>query len=651
LNVPAELELFAQIRRSTALKQAEKDESIHLETYVELVKQRPTVADRAHARIFHMLEAGGFVPDEAVEGMRASFFDDEVFGLGQPLSELVEYFRTAARGHPTRRRILLLWGPPGGAKSTIATCLKRGLEAWSRTDEGAVFALEGCPMHEEPLHLIPAEAEPGGPSMRERLQRYTGVDVEGGLCPVCALRLEEEFEGDPERFPIVRVLFSESRRTGIGTFAPSDPKSMSTEQLTGGVNFKLLETYGSDDDPRALDWAGEFSKANRGLLECIEFLKNPKEFLVEFLTLSQERQFKVPKFGFIDADMVLLAHTNESEFRQRMSDPTNEALRSRLYTIPVPYNVRLSDESRIYTKLLSESAHDFHIDPTAIDAASAIAVLTRLTDYPNLTAIEKLHLYDGRETGDFKLNQLPEIRKLSVREGLDGVDPRFVIDALSRAVAETELEQAANGRRPCLTTVMALRALRNSIERSQQIGDEAKKTYLALVTEARQEIDRQLKDQVRKAFVPAFADTAQELLENYLNHCEAYCGKEKVVDAITGEELDPDEKLLRGVEEMIGISENAKDGFRAGVLMRIGMWLRKGRPLSYNSDDQLGRAIEAYLFEEMKDIVRITVSKRSPDTQHAERLNEVIRVLCDDRGYCPTCSSELLDYVGALLNR
>ncbi len=649
--MPTETELFTQIRRATAQKQAEKARTIHLEEYVELVRRCPTVADRAHARLFHMLEAGGFVPDEASESLRASFFDGEIFGLSQPLDELVEYFRTAARGHPTRRRILLLWGPPGGAKSSIATCLKRGLEAWSRTDAGAVYALEGCPMHEEPLHLFPAGAEAGAPSLREQLKAYTGVEVEGGLCPVCALRLETEFGGDPERFPIVRVQFSESRRVGIGTFAPSDPKSMSTEQLTGGVNFKLLETYGSDDDPRALDWAGEFSKANRGVLECIEFLKNPKEFLVEFLTLSQERQFKVPKFGFIDADIVLLAHTNESEFRQRMADPTNEALRSRLYTIPVPYNVRLTDEARIYTKLLGQSDHDFHIDPNAIEAASAIAVMTRLTEYPNLSAIEKLHLYDGKETGEFKLNQLPEIHKQSVREGLEGIDPRFVIDALSRAVAETEVEQAASGRRPCLTAVMAIRALRNSIERSHQIGDEAKKTYLALLTESRQEIDRQLKDEVRKAFVPAFADTAQHLLENYLNHCEAYCGKEKVTDLITGEERDPDEKLLRGVEEMVGVSENAKDGFRSGVLMRIGMWLRKGRPLAYNSDEQLGRAIEAYLFEEMKDIVRITVSKRSPDTQHAERLNEVIKVLCDQRGYCPTCSSELLDYVGALLNR
>ncbi len=198
---------------------------------------------------------------------------------------------------------------------------------------------------------------------------------------------------------------------------------------------------------------------------------------------------------------------------------------------------------------------------------------------------------------------------------------------------------------------MAIRALRHSIERAHQLSEEQKKSYLALLTEARKEIDRQLKDEVRKSFIPAFSDKAQELLENYLNHCEAYCSREKLRDPITNEEIEPDEKLMRGIEEMIGVSENAKDGFRSGVLMRIGMWLRKGRPLTFRADDQLGRAIEGYLFEEMKDIVRITVSRRSPDAQHADRLNEVIRVLCADRGYCPRCSSALLDYVGALLNR
>ena len=235
-----------------------------------------------------------------------------------PLDRVVRYFETAAQGHETRRRILLLWGPPGGAKSSIAALLKRGLEAWSRTDDGAFYALQGCPMHEEPLHLVPD-------ALRAQAHEHTQVPVEGRLCPVCRWRLEQEFDGDFLNFPIERIYFSEARRIGIGTFEPGDPKSMSMEQLTGGLDFRAIETHGSDSHPLALDWAGEFSKSNRGLFEAVEFFKNPAEFRNLFLTMAQEKQFKVPKFGYIDSDTVILAHTNEAEFRA--SSPTTRTRR------------------------------------------------------------------------------------------------------------------------------------------------------------------------------------------------------------------------------------------------------------------------------------------------------------------------------------
>jgi serine protein kinase len=347
--------------------------------------------------------------------------------------------------------------------------------------------------------------------------------------------------------------------------------------------------------------------------------------------------------------MVLLAHTNEAEFRAFMGDQRNEALRDRLITISVPYNLCVSDERRIYEKLLRHAKGGFHVDPHMLTAAATVSVLTRLKEHPNLPLVEKLRLYDGEETsGNWKLNQVAELQRVADREGMDGIGPRFVINALSSAVVEEQRSHPDS--RACLTTVMALRALRSAIERLE-LPDEIRKAYLAQLTDARKELDATLKDEIRKAFIPAFADQAQTLLENYLNNCEAYCQKERLRDPITNEELEPDEKLLRAVEEKIGVSENAKDAFRQGVLIRIGVWLRKGRPLTYRSDEQLGRAIEAHLFEEMQDVVRITVSKKSPDPDQAKRLNEVTRVLVEDRGYCPTCANALLDYVAALLNR
>jgi serine protein kinase len=354
-------------------------EVITLHEYIDRVARRPTIAATAHQRVYDMVKAAG-----STEGLHAgetsyNFFARELFGLDVPLERVVRYFETAAQGHETRRRILLLWGPPGGAKSSVAALLKRGLEDWTSTDDGAVYALQGCPMHEEPLHLIP---DPLRPQARE----HTGVPVLGRLCPVCQWTLNNEFDGDFLQVPIERISFSEAGRVGIGTFEPGDPKSMSMEQLTGGLDFKAIETHGSDSHPMALDWAGEFSKSNRGVFEAVEFFKNPAEFRNLFLTMAQEKQFKVAKFGYIDSDTVIVAHTNEAEFRAFMADQKNEALKDRLVSVAVPYNVRVSDEEKIYRKLLTGSGtrHDLHIAPHALRAAAMVSVLSRLRDHDNL---------------------------------------------------------------------------------------------------------------------------------------------------------------------------------------------------------------------------------------------------------------------------
>jgi serine protein kinase len=624
---------------------AEKADVITLNEYIDRVAERPTVAATAHQRIYDMIKAAGHA-----EGLHAgetsyNFFSAELFGLDVPLERVVRYFETAAQGHETRRRILLLWGPPGGAKSSIAALLKHGLEAWTATDDGAAYALRGCPMHEEPLHLIPLP-------LRAQARQHIGVPVDGGLCPVCRWRLEHEFGGDFLNYPIERIYFSEATRVGIGTFEPGDPKSMSMEHLTGGLDFKAIETHGSDAHPLALDWAGEFSKCNRGLFEAVEFFKNPAEFRNLFLTMAQEKQFKVAKFGYIDSDTVIIAHTNEAEFRAFMADQKNEALKDRLVTVAVPYNVRVSDEEKIYRKLLTGSGarEDLHIAPHALRAAAMVAVLSRLKEHENLGLVEKMKLYDGEEVGDWKLAQIPEIKRAADHEGMSGLGPRAIVDVLSGA-ARRAGEEHHTGK--YLTPVMALIALTDDIQRLEA-PKETRERLRAFVVDARKEIDRRLKDEVRKAFVPAFAEHAQKLLENYLTNIEAYCQGTKTQDPITGEDHDPDENLMRAIEEKVkpAVPQSAKDTFRQGVLMRIGIALRKGdRPLTYETDTTLAIGIEEYLFDQLKDVVRVTVSKTNPDREQAKRLNEVLSILVEERGYNEHSARDLLDYVGHLLNR
>ncbi|HEX5191405.1 MAG TPA: hypothetical protein VFW09_01275 [Solirubrobacteraceae bacterium] len=639
------MEFKQALQRAAQHGPAQSVEVVSLNEYIDRVAERPTIAASAHRRIYDMIVASGSEEGAHAGETSYTFFAHDLFGLDVPLSRVVSYFETAAHGHETRRRILLLWGPPGGAKSSIAALLKRGLEAWSQTDEGAVYALQGCPMHEEPLHLVPAQ-------LRGEARDFTGVAVEGELCPVCRWRLDNELGGDFLSFPIERIYFSEARRIGVGTFEPGDPKSMSTEQLTGGLDFKAIEAHGSDSHPLALDWAGEFSKSNRGLFEAVEFFKNPAEFRNLFLTMSQEKQFKVPKFGYIDSDTVILAHTNEAEFRAFMGDQRNEALKDRLTTIPVPYNVRVSDEKRIYRKLLTGAGTraDLHIAPHALRAAAMVAVLSRLKEHENLGLVEKMKLYDGEEVGDFKLAQIPEVKRAAEHEGMSGLGPRAIVDVLSGAARRADEE---HHRGKYLTPIMALIALKAHIDHLEA-PRETREQLNAFVVDARKEIDRRLKDEVRKAFVPAFAEHAQRLLENYLTNVEAYCEGTQTKDPVTDEDREPDENLMRGIEEHVrpAVPESSKDTFRQGVLMRIGIALRRSeRPLTYETDTILAGGIEEYLFDQLKDIVQVTLSKTNPDAEQAKRLNEVMRILIDERGYNEDSARDLLDYVGQLLHR
>jgi len=249
--------------------------------YFEIVKQRPWVADLAHARVYNMIMSHGVTTGEQGE-KKYNFFAGEIFGLEKPLEQLVDYFRSAAKRLEVRKRILLLMGPVGGGKSTIVSLLKRGLERFSRTEQGAIYAIKGCPMHEEPLHLIPHE-------LRDQIYKEYGIYIEGDLCPACRQMLQDKYNGRAEDVIVERIVFSEKNRIGIGTFSPSDPKSQDISELTGSVDLSTVGQYGTESDPRAYRFDGELNVANRGLMEFIEMLKCDEKFLYGLLTLSHEQ--------------------------------------------------------------------------------------------------------------------------------------------------------------------------------------------------------------------------------------------------------------------------------------------------------------------------------------------------------------------------
>ncbi|MUK88264.1 protein prkA [Ornithinibacillus sp. L9] len=606
--------------------------------YLEIVKERPEVAQTAHSRVYNMIKASGLAERNGKKMYK--FFGEEIFGLEDAIERLVEeYFHPAAKRLDVRKRILLLMGPVSGGKSTIVTMLKRGLEQYSRTEEGAVYAIKGCPMHEDPLHLIPNH-------LREDFFKEYGIRIEGSLSPLNTMRLEKEYNGQIEDVKVERIFLSEDKRVGIGTFSPSDPKSQDIADLTGSIDFSTIAEYGSESDPRAYRFDGELNKANRGMMEFQEMLKCDEKFLWHLLSLTQEGNFKAGRFALISADELIVAHTNEAEYRSFISNKKNEALHSRIIVMPIPYNLRVSEEERIYEKMINESdmAH-VHIAPHALRVAAIFSILTRLKESKKqgVDLVKKMRLYDGDSVEGFNQMDVDELRKEFSDEGMNGIDPRYVINRISSTIIRKEV--------PSINALDVLRSLKDGLDQHASISQEDKERYMNYISIARKEYDEIAKKEVQKAFVYSYEESAKSLMDNYLDNVEAYCNKNKLRDPLTGEEMNPDEKLMRSIEEQIGISENAKKGFREEILIRISAYARKGKKFDYNSHERLREAIQKKLFADLKDVVKITTSSKTPDESQLKKINEVIARLIDEYGYNSVSANELLRYVGSLLNR
>ncbi|WP_273852560.1 PrkA family serine protein kinase [Guptibacillus spartinae] len=606
--------------------------------YLDIIRERPEVAQSAHSRVYNMIKDAGI---EEVDGKRSySFFSEELYGLEEAIERLVEeYFHPAAKRLDVRKRILLLMGPVSGGKSTLVTVLKRGLEKYSHEDSGAVYAIKGCPMHEDPLHLIPHH-------LRDEFHEEYGIRIEGSLSPLNVMRLEQEYGGRIEDVMVERIFFNEDKRTGIGTFSPSDPKSQDIADLTGSIDFSTIAEFGSESDPRAYRFDGELNKANRGMMEFQEMLKCDEKFLWHLLSLTQEGNFKAGRFALISADELVVAHTNEAEYRSFISNKKNEALHSRIIVMPVPYNLKVSQEERIYEKMIRESdVADVHIAPHALRVAAIFSILTRLkdTNRQGVDLVKKMRLYDGEIVEGFNQVDVDELHKEHSDEGMSGIDPRYVINRISSTIIRKEV--------PSINALDVLRSLKDGLDQHASISKEDKERYMNFISIARKEYDEIAKKEVQKAFVYSYEESAKTLMDNYLDNVEAYCNKNKLRDPLTGEEMSPDDKLMRSIEEQIGISENAKKAFREEILIRISAYARKGKKFDYNSHERLREAIQKKLFADLKDVVKITTSSKTPNENQLKKINEVIARLIDEHGYNSISANELLRYVGSLLNR
>ncbi|MDP3278436.1 MAG: serine protein kinase [Deltaproteobacteria bacterium] len=656
------------------------------EDYLEIVRERPQVTRNAFQRLYDMVISRGF--DEYIDNKKKlvsyHFFRDDqgggrdaVFGLDIPLQRLVTVLRAAAEGYGPQNRVLLLHGPVGSSKSTIARLLKKGIEEYSRTSEGALYtydwvALEGTglipedsdeykrgrypsPMNEEPLKLIPEEWREAALTKLGLVNDRYKIKIEGDLNPACRFmfqKLLDRYEGHwdlviSRHIRVRRLLLSEKDRVGIGTFQPKDEKNQDSTELTGDINYRKIAVYGSDSDPRAFNFDGEFNVANRGIVEFVEVLKLDVAFLYDLLGASQEHKIKPKKFAQTDIDEVILGHTNEAEYRKLLANEFMEALRDRTIKIDVPYITRLSEEIKIYAKSFGQGrVRGKFVAPHTLEVAAMWSILTRLEDPKkhNLSLLQKMKLYDGKLIPGFTQDTVKELRKDTKREGMDGISPRFVQDMISNALVRYE--------EPSLNAFMVLNEIERGLKTHSLIsGEEQRKRYMDLISVVRREYEEIIKNEVQRA-ISADESEIAKLAANYVDNVRAFTLREKVKNKFTGRDEEPDERLMRSIEERIEIPESRKDDFRREIMNFIGGLALEGKKFLWNTNDRLRRGLELKLFEDKKDTIKFTtVVSNVMDRETQEKIDAVKTRMIRDFGYDETSAQNVLEYVSSIFAR
>ncbi|MCD6043094.1 MAG: PrkA serine kinase, partial [Burkholderiales bacterium] len=544
-----------------------------------------------------------------------NFFKDEFFGMERTLDKIVRYFHSAAMGGEESRQVLYLMGPVGSGKSSLVERLKRGLE-----ELPPIFVIDGCPIYEQPLHLIPRHLRPA-------FEEMLGTKIEGDLCPVCRYRLMEEFGGKYEEVPVRTIGFSKRGRRGIGVVPPVDPNNQDTSVLIGSEDISKLDRY-SEGDPRVLELNGAFNVGNRGMVEFIEVFKNETEYLHTMITATQEKFVPAPgRHGTIYVDTCIVAHSNEAEWQKFKADHTNEAILDRIVVVKVPYNLRLSEEVKIYKKFLGRSKFDACIAPHTLEIASIFAVLTRLEPTAKCDMMTKLRLYNGEEVvekGRTKKLSARELHEDTKREGMFGISTRFIMKALDTALSQN----------PKSIHPISVRESLIGMVKEADLAEDVKKQYLEYLQDTLHKVYLELLEKdITKAFIYSYREQAETLFQNYLDHAEAYVTKSKVRDHNTREELQPDEAFLKSIEEQIAIIGSAADGFRQEVIAYLWASSRRGERITYTAYEPLKEAIERKLMNSVRELSRIITKARTRDEEQQQKYDTMVQNLIQG-GYC-----------------
>ncbi|MCK2088519.1 PrkA family serine protein kinase [Thauera aromatica] len=610
--------------------EAAREEEMSLQEYLELCRADRMAYATAAERMLDAIGEPELV-DTRLDPRLSRIFSNKIlklypafrdfYGMEEVIENIVSYFRHAAQGLEEKKQILYLLGPVGGGKSSLAEMLK------SLIEKVPFYSIKGSPVHESPLALFDAtedahilEGDFGIP------RRY----LDTVMSPWAVKRLHE-YGGDITKFRVVKLNPSVLRQIAVAKTEPGDENNQDISSLVGKIDIRKLEQY-SQDDPDAYSYSGGLCLANRGLLEFVEMFKAPIKVLHPLLTATQEGNYKGTEgFGAIPFDGIVMAHSNESEWVAFKNNKNNEAFLDRIYTVKVPYCLRVSDEIRIYEKLLVHSSlSEAPCAPDTLKMMAQFAVLSRLKEPENSSIFSKMRVYDGENLKDTdpKAKSYQEYRDYAgVDEGMTGLSTRFAFKALSKVFNFDHREVAAN-------PVHLMYVLEQQIE-AEQYPAETEARYLGYIKEyLAPRYAEFIGKEIQTAYLESYSEYGQNIFDRYVTYADFWIQDQEFRDPNTGEILDRAalNEELEKIEKPAGIS-NPKD-FRNEVVNFVLRARAKhdGRNPNWTSYEKLRAVIEKKMFSNTEDLLPVISfnAKASADEQkkHQDFLNRMI-----DKGY------------------
>ncbi len=624
-------DVFADFTQSYRERQATE---MSLAAYLDLCRTDPKAYASAAERILHAIGDPEFLDTSKDQRLGRIFMNRtiriypafaEFFGMEETIERIVSFFRHAAQGLEERKQILYLLGPVGGGKSSLAERLKALMEV------NPIYVLkandQASPVFESPLGLFnPAEA---GQVLEERYgipRRRLGAP----MSPWCLKRLDE-FGGDIRRFTVVKVSPSRLRQVAIAKTEPGDENNQDISSLVGKVDIRKLEAL-AQADPDAYSYSGGLNRANQGLLEFVEMFKAPIKMLHPLLTATQEGNYiGTENIGAIPFSGIVMAHSNEAEWQAFKANRNNEAFIDRIYVIKVPYCLRVTEEQRIYEKLLrgSELANA-SCAPNTLEMLARFIVLSRLSPHANSTPFSKMRVYDGESLRDVdpRARSVLEYREAAgIDEGMNGLSTRFAFKVLAATFNHDTVEIAAD-------PVHLMYVLEQALRR-EQLPAETEKRYLEFIkADLAPRYAEFIGNEIQKAYLESYQDYGQNLFDRYIDYADAWIEDQDFKDPDTGQLLDREleNQELTKVEKPAGIA-NPKD-FRNEIVKFALRWRasNKGRNPSWASYEKIREVIEKRMFSQVEDLLPVISFATKKDTDSENKHGEFVSRMVA-RGY------------------